>query len=374
MDNKNTWKLLIAIIIILLIVLGIIYIVDFSAIGEKRNVISDDTWRNAKVKVNTDMDIVLSLEDKVSENTTWCGTFNLIWNDLKNDIAKQDIKFTPQLEIVENLNKGTFNTSHISDKSYYKVYGIPSLELKKQIENEIKKKFNETSDILDDFDWTNKDDNDYFLYAMLKKEFEFPKMFTELAKGKFGNYDNVEYFGIDNTTDKIVREQVQVMYYNSIDDFAIKLLTKSNDEVIISKGSKKDTFGEIYNQIIKDSETYEGIGQFGEKDTLKIPNITFNLKKEIKEIEEKPFLFSNGKEYAIEKAMQTVQFSLDKKGGKIKSEAGMMNKDMAMIEPEEPRQFIVNDTFTIFLKEKESTLPYFASKISDITKVQYKNY
>ncbi len=40
----------------------------------------------------------------------WCGTFNLIWNDLKNELAKKDIEFTPQLDVVRNLNKGTFNT------------------------------------------------------------------------------------------------------------------------------------------------------------------------------------------------------------------------------------------------------------------------
>lgn len=37
---------------------------------------------------------------------------------------------------------------------------------------------------------------------------------------------------------------------------------------------------------------------------------------------------------------------------------------------DKPREFLVNDTFYIFLKEKNKELPYFASKISDITKVQ----
>src|SRR5699024_7252517 len=52
-----------------------------------------------------------------------------------------------------------------------------------------------------------------------------------------------------------------------------------------------------------------------------------------------------------------------------KSEAGMMvRKEAAIIQ--EPRNFIIDDTFTIFLKEKGKDLPYFASKISDISKVQ----
>ena len=38
--------------------------------------------------------------------------------------------------------------------------------------------------------------------------------------------------------------------------------------------------------------------------------------------------------------------------------------------PEEPRNFFVDDTFTIFLKEEGRDLPYFAAQISDISQVQ----
>lgn len=335
------------------------------------------TWgtKYAPLEINPNienkMNIVLSLEDTISDNTAWCGTFNLIWNDLKNDLAKQDIVFTPQLEVVRNLNKGTFNTSQLSEKSYYKVYGTPSIALKKQIEQAIKEKFNETSDMLDDFDWEARDPKDYFLYTMLKKEFEFPKVFTELEKGKFGNDENVSYFGINEETENQVREQVQVLYYHSKDDFAVKLMTKTNDEVILARGNKSNTFGSIYQEIQEKQKDYKGTKSFTKQDRLKIPNIAFNVKEEIKEIQNKTFSFSNGDEYSIEKALQTIQFELDKKGGKIKSEAGIMLKyESAILEPEEKREFLVEDAFIIFLKEREKELPYFGASISDITQVQ----
>ena len=49
-----------------------------------------------------DVTTALTLEDEIDKNnnTIWCGTFQLIWNDLKNDLAKQDIVFTPQLQVV----------------------------------------------------------------------------------------------------------------------------------------------------------------------------------------------------------------------------------------------------------------------------------
>ena len=71
----------------------------------------NDKWYVFKAKENSEISqkklegkegisSVLSLEDKIQENTIWCGTFQLIWNDLKNDLAKQDIVFNPQLKVV----------------------------------------------------------------------------------------------------------------------------------------------------------------------------------------------------------------------------------------------------------------------------------
>ena len=121
---------------------------------------------------------------------------------------------------------------------------------------------------------------------------------------------------------------------------------------------------------MKNNENYEGAMRLAENDTFKMPYITFNLKEEITEVENKPFYFSTGDEYVIEMALQTIQFDLDEKGGRVKSEAGMMVNEMAMIEPQEPRRFNVDQTFSIFLIEEGKKLPYFAAKISDISSVQ----
>ena len=368
---KKSTKIILAILIIVAIVIGIMFLIDLNRMKNNKPVLFS-TWGRKyapPVKINTRLSIVTSLEDEIKSNTAWCGTFNLIWNDLKNDLAKKDIVFNPQPTVVDNLNKGTFNTSCLSEDSYYKVYGNPTPALKKQIEKAIKDKFNETSDILNDFSWEEGESNNYFLYVMLKKQFEFPKVFTKLENGDFGKYKNVKYFGIDSNTDEAVRNQVEVLYYNSSSDFAVKLNTKQNDEVIISRGNTENNFGDIFKGIIEKSHKYEGSKSFEKTDKLKIPKISFNLKQEITEVENKPYTFSNGDIYYIEKALQTIEFDLDEKGGRIKSEAGMKNK-LAEIIPEEPRDFIVDDTFTIFLKEKGKDLPYFAAQISDISQVQ----
>lgn len=377
-------SILIIVSIIILIILGVF---TYSQITKKTEIEEPNKpISSSKTSLSSTDGIttVLTLDDEITDNTIWCGTFQLIWNDLKNDLAKQNIVFNPQLKVVENLNKETFTTKELSEESYYKKIGTPSLKLKEEIEKAIKDKFNETSDILDDFDWENRDPLDYFLYVMLKKDFQFEKAFEELENGKFGNYDDVKYFGIKSDESGELRQQVDVLYYKSKDDFAIKLRTKQEDEVILCKNPEGKTFGEIYNNILEKTEVkvynmpnnqdnYESVklyGELKEGEILKVPNIKIKEKNEIKEIENKKFEFSNGNIYSIEKALQTIEFELDRTGGKIKSEAGMMVKNESVAIMDEIREFSIDDTFAIFLIEKGKDKPYFAGKIEDITKFQ----
>ena len=355
--------LVICIIIILVIIAfigGYIFLYKQEIIGNTKPLSSTEGITTA-----------LTLEDIIDENTIWCGTFQLIWNDLKNDLAKQNVEFTPQLEVVENLNKETFTVEDLSEEYYYKKIGKPSLELKKEIEKAIKVKFNETSDILDEFDWRAGDPKDYFLYAMLKKEFQFEKSFEELENGKFADYENISFFGINkDSKNEELRNQVVVLYYNSKDDFAIKLKTKEKDEIILCKNPKGNTFNEIYQNILSQENEYTGYESLQEGELLKIPNIKLKEKTEFTELENKSFYFSNGDEYKIEKALQTIEFELDKTGGRIKSEAGMMVRNESAMILDDIREFAIDDTFAIFLKEEGKENPYFAGKINDITKFQ----
>ena len=50
-----------------------------------------------------DTTVVPTMLDKLTADSTWCGTFQLIWNDMKNEVAKKDVVFTPQEIMAENL-------------------------------------------------------------------------------------------------------------------------------------------------------------------------------------------------------------------------------------------------------------------------------
>lgn len=371
--SKKTKILIICGILIILIVVGIIAVNKANIFGKNKS----------KLEVADGITVVPTMNDTITTDSSWCGTFQLVWNDMKNEIVKKDVVFNPQLEMVDHLNKEDFNESMISEDYYYKIYGLKSLELKEQIENGIKEKFNQTSDILDDFDWSEDaldDPNDpdtrrYFFYTMLYRKFEFLQAFDKLDNGRFSDkYDDIEYFGIDKDTENSVGNQIEVLYYNSEDDFAILINTKTNDEVIFCKNPKGNNFNEIYENMNNKASKYRGSKSFENIDEFKAPKLTFDEKKEYTELENKTFKTANDHTAEIQKAIQTIKFSLDENGGEIKSEAGMsVTLSATAVGPQKgdkPRYFYVDDTFAIFLREKGKEKPYFAGRIEDITKFQ----
>ena len=48
-------------------------------------------------KEKSEIEVVPTMEDKISDNSMWCPTFQLVWNDMKNEVVKRDIVFNPQI-------------------------------------------------------------------------------------------------------------------------------------------------------------------------------------------------------------------------------------------------------------------------------------
>ena len=207
---------------------------------------------------------------------------------------------------------------------------------------------------------------------MLYRNFEFLEEFDKLDNDKFGNYEDVKYFGIDRSTKNSVGDQIEVLYYNSENDFALLINTKTNDEVIFYKNPIGNTFNEIYENMLEEEDKYECDVSFENIDEFKAPNLKFNEIREYTELAGKEFYAADNGRVEIEQAMQSINFSLDEKGGEIKSEAAIDANYASSAKPEGngPRYFYVDDTFAIFLREKGKEKPYFAARVDDITKYQ----
>ena len=114
---------------------------------------------------------------------------------------------------------------------------------------------------------------------MLKKEFNYLEKFSELQDDVFGNSEEkVKYFGIDATTSKDASKNVEVLFYNSNENFATKLNTKENEEIILYKttGINK-SFEENYKEVQDFENKYSGERLLQKVDIVKIPYINVVL-------------------------------------------------------------------------------------------------
>ena len=234
-------------------------------------------------------------------------------------------------------------------------------DLKNKIQNGIKQKFNEDSNLIDRIDWN--DSNGYVLYAMLKKEFNFLEPFsTAMGSMTFNNSEpRIKCFGVDSSNNPIASKNVEVLFYNSEDDFAIKLNTKEGEEVILYKTTGENkSFEENYKEIKKQQINYSGKNTFEENDILRIPFIKVNDEINYDELCGREIKNSN---YYIKQALQTIDFELNNVGGSVKSEALIDATQKAWTE--KSRKMIFDSDFILYLKEESKEQPYFALKVDN---------
>lgn len=299
----------------------------------------------------------------MDSNKVWVGTFNLVWNDFMNDVIKGKVEFEDgESELANELNKQSFKANQLSENSYFKIHGqAMGGDLKNKIKNGIKQKFNEDSKLIDRIDWN--DSNGYVLYAMLKKEFEFLEPFsTAMGSMKFNNSETrVKCFGVDSSNKPEASKNVEILFYNSEDDFAIKLKTKEGEEVILYKTTGENkSFEENYKEIKKQQINYSGKNTFEENDILRIPFIKVNDEINYDELCGREIKNSN---YYIKQALQTIDFELNNVGGSVKSEAVIDATNKAWTE--KPRKMIFDSDFILYLKEESKEQPYFALKVDN---------
>ncbi len=298
----------------------------------------------------------------VDKNKVWVGTFNLVWNDFMNDTIGGKVNFVDgNTDLLDELNKQTFKASQLSEKSYFKIHGKSSLELRNKIENSIKQEFNEESEIVDKVNWN--DPQGYVLYAMLKKEFNYLEKFPVLSDKPFANSEeNIKYFGIGQTSTRKSSKNIEILFYNSDDDFSVKLKTKEGEEVILYKtNGENKSFEENYITLKNNIKNYKGQKTLQENDIIEIPYIKINGEINYDELCGKIIKGTNNA--YIKQALQTIDFELNNVGGTVKSEALIEETEKAFAAGGKKLSF--DSDFILYLKEENKDQPYFALKVDN---------
>lgn len=301
-----------------------------------------------------------SMQDLSQRKDIFTPAFQLIWNDFKNLISTKEVKFTSSKpDVLKVLNSSKFSTDDISENSYYKIVGLKSYDLKAKILREIYEKFSETSKILENINWENKNKNEYILYALLKKDVEFPKEFNILDIKSFNRSKaKYKFFGFENDARKY-KNHVTPIYYRNKNEYAISMNTTSGDRVILYRTSSNKNVEDLYYNLTKYARKPM---KLGDNDKLYIPNININEQIEYNQLCNKKI--KNSK-IVISKAIDDIQFVLNNKGAQLRNEAVIEAVEMSLPIAGRGTVYDFSKPFVLYMVEKDKQQPYFAIKIKD---------
>ncbi len=303
--------------------------------------------------------------NEIDENRVWVGSFQIAWNELKSLLNKENISFeNEESKLANELNKHAFSKNMLSSNSYYTIAGKPTKQLKASIIKDVTQKFGTKNlDVLNKINFDiPKSINSVIIYSILNKQFTFVESLDRLSSKRFKDSEyKVKCFGINNASDEKLNKSVEVLFYNSNNDFAVKLVTKENEEIFLYRTNDNKSFNDYYYDMENKAKQYTGSHTFNKVDELEVPIIKINTTVNYDELCGKTIEGTNG--LYIQSALQNVNFSLNEKGGNLVSEAGIQGTYLST--QLNSRYFIFNDNFLLFLKEQNSELPYFALKIFD---------
>ena len=301
---------------------------------------------NKYIKNNTNHNITMnpSYQSTLDENTInnlWVGTLDLAWKDLEEKIGLNKIELEGKMpQIANDLNESTFSKEMLNPNDY-----------KINVERTVT--------------------NGYKIDATLNKELNFLESFDNFSdyKWTFGNSEEyIKYFGINNASPEEMNKNVEILFYNKLNngsllsnDMAIKLKTKEGDEIILYRTDDKKSFDEYYEDIKVKTKNYKGRTEFSEDDELRIPYVKVNGMINYNQLYDKKI--KNSKGLYIYDVIQNVNFYLNERGCNLSSKATMVTEYMGI--GQDTKYCYFQDTFIIFMKEKNSDKPYFALKVDN---------
>ena len=317
---NNVAKVLLVILCTTILLSGIVYagVLICKNLNKNHNVTFNPTYQ--------------STLDEHTVNNLWIGTLDLAWKDLEEKVGGR-IELEENIDIANELNNSSFSKEMLDENDY-------TINVTRTVTNgyNIETKLNKNLNFLYSFDNFNNDYNYTF--------------------GKDGN-DYIKYFGINNASKEDLNQNVEVLFYNGNNDFAVLLNTKEGDEIILYRTDENKSFNEYYEDIKNKKDNYNGSTTFEENDELLVPYVNVNGTVAYNELADKIIKNTNG--MYISNVIQDVNFNLNESGCNMQSHATMTTEYLSI----GSRYFWFRDTFIIFMKEENSNMPYFALKVDN---------
>ncbi|MBN1163566.1 MAG: hypothetical protein JXB45_03230 [Candidatus Krumholzibacteriota bacterium] len=293
-------------------------------------------------------------------NLVYCATFQLAWNQMKEDIIRDDIVLEKPLDCVRHLNRGLSTIRDIDENDYLARAGLGRDKIASRINQELQVRFGRSAPRVED----RFDRDDVILaYAFLRKELRFENRFQVYARAlRFGggtDFIPVEAFGIgpeNDSTSRPARAQVEVIDYRDRTDFIIRLRSdEPREEIILARINPSQTILSTLERI--EERIKAGSPRImGDDDILLIPKLELSIDYTFTPLLGLFLLNAGFEDYFVQEARQDVRFRLDESGASVESQGVFALKKGGA----SGKSLIVDGPFMLYIKRKDGGYPYFA--------------
>lgn len=308
-----------------------------------------------------------------NRNVIWCSSFQLAWNQMKNDVIGEPIQVVGVEELAARLNTAEQSSADLEPRSFYAAAGRINQGIINRIEKDMAAKF--PSHSLPDFSYISAYPEGILAYSYLMANVPFKYPYRQVINefiftDSNGLKTNVDAFGVWglHSQYKRMREQAEILYFHEdrnetninlrMKEFAIDLCEHSKPYQVVAavvepKDSLAQTLDYVRRQItdFNKNSRYRDMTRLDDIDVLMLPEMFWEIDHRFDELIGKIVANANPPMPVLE-AMQWIKFKLDRCGAMLESEA---NIRVAAI----PRFFKFNRPFLVYMKKRDCEQPFF---------------
>ena len=341
-------------------------------------------------------------------NVLYCASFQIAWNQLCDDVIRAPVQLKGHPAIGEALNKRMLDTDAIAEECYLAMAGFGRDGIVARVIQGLQEKFGHGPGL----PLHPIEPEDILAYAYLEKSLPFDTWFEVINEPlRFSGGVPVQSFGVQTRYD--AADQVFILDYQGPDDFILALGPSANASVGLDRTLDEQQYGRQVDASLLNSllnrlritdefvlakvppratllATLDGVmarpsemarsllakwlkGELRRlhpdvglsahaEDVLQIPMVNLNVLHRYSELIGQHLLNSGFTDYFVAEALQGVKFKLDERGAELRSEAKI---ELTFGAAPEPRRFIFDGPFLLYLKEPQARYPYLALWIAN---------
>ena len=301
------------------------------------------------------------------KNVVWCGSLQIAWNRLRDDLLRSPPSIAGAEAVVSRLNQAGLTEQDLPEDSFLAAAGWVKDGIAERVQGQMEERF-QVEVSFDDMPV----DTEALVYSYLQAHVKFAIPFFEneklfLFKDSQDHETSVASFGIrpedDYAYDRL-RGQVEVLYAQGRDNgwtpqpdqFIVDLCRDSTpNQIVLACVDPRETLAETLKDV--DEKIRDFLARWRDvtsRDTLLVPNMNWQMEHRFAELEgpDKPFLNQGFEGYYCSCVLQTIRFKLDRSGAELASEF------KAYAEPWRT-DYVFNRPFLVYIKKRDADGPFF---------------